>query len=226
MCSGLPGFLRGVGAQLAGKCRLLECYSLSEAAQMVQLHRPGMALIDLRRASPQQFDRTWAMAQNSPSTTLIVVTDVGGLSDAMIPPEVSGRVISVETDRNDGELTVVADAVRNARPGRRSGTAAGDTEAADQAASIADVPETRRFGSAHEAPMIRRNPSGPAVANAGQEFSGNSNGTRSSPPRIIADSADGIRGTSGEIPPIAERYRTRTPGLRQMLERLEVAARH
>lgn len=110
LCSGQPGFLRALGSKLVGKCRLLESYSLTEAAQMIQLHQPRLALIDLRNATNQRLERSFAMAQNSESTILMLVTDNANLSEKTIPVELSQRVVNIQmgTFRPDFDEAVSA----------------------------------------------------------------------------------------------------------------------
>lgn len=98
LCSGQPGFLRTLGGKLVGKCRLLECYSLIEAAQMIQLHQPRLALIDLRNAVSQRLDRAFAMAHNSETTILLLVTNKGELSESSVPIDLAQRIVHIEVD--------------------------------------------------------------------------------------------------------------------------------
>ncbi|MDG2126500.1 MAG: sigma-54 dependent transcriptional regulator [Fuerstiella sp.] len=213
MCSGQPGFLRNVGTQLAGKCRLLECYSLTEAAQMVQLHRPTVALIDLRQGVPQQFDRSWAMAHNSNTTFLVIVTNINELDLSHVPAEIVDRVVHVQTDTATGDLSHVILATEELLSGNCPNMA---VTANDQTYAV-DLPQAVETaglfsGVTPQFPFDlterRTLKSGPLTENR------------------IADFAMNDEPSVGSVQPIADRYRTRTPGLRQMLERLEVAAKH
>ena len=208
MCSGQPGFLRSVGAQLAGKCRLLECYSLTEAAQMVQLHRPSVVLIDLRRGVSQQFDRSWAMAHNSQTTFLVVVTNVSELNRSHIPAEIADRVLHVEVDATNGDLSHVVVATEELLAGAGRNL----TAAVHESVSAVGVPQSHFATDTTHGPSGMTEDSGVPKAPL----------TRNR----IADIP--INGDSSVSKPtsIADRYRTRTPSLRQMLERLDVAAKH
>ena len=166
MCSSQPGFLRSFGGRLASRFRLLECYSLSEAAQMIQLHRPSLALLDLRKAQTQQFDRSWAMAQNSETTLLVVVTHLSELHQSQIPAELMHRVVHLEMEDLTGELD----------------------DSINRIQELLQTPQLDRLTPTPEA----------NAEQASQE----------------------------PLASLAERYRTRTPALRQVLDRLEVAARH
>ena len=213
MCSGQPGFLRNVGAQLVGKCRLLECYSLTEAAQMVQLHRPSVVLIDLRQGFPRQFDRSWAMAHNSNTTFLIIVTNISELDQSHVPAEIADRVVHVQVDVATGDLSHVVMATEGllADGRQRIAVAVNDQNCA---AYFPPEPEAGdRFSAVTpQSPLDsaeRTNVAeGPLTHN-----------------RIADIPVTGDSSVSGQ-PSIADRYRTRTPILRQMLERLEVAAKH
>ena len=192
LCSSQPGFLRTLGGKLSGRCRLLECYSLSEAAHMVQQHQPRIALIDLRKASVQRFDRSWAIAHNSATTFLVIVTNLAELESAQIPPEIAQQVIHVEVDELSGDLNSTFDAVddllgSNRQLGQRS--ISERLHHTIQSVSSKNA-QTNRIHSA-------------------------SKSDESSP--ASSDNANLS---------LSDRYRTRSPELRQMLERLEVAARH
>lgn len=159
----------------------MECYSINEAAQMIQLHHPDVALLDLRNATGQQLDRSWALCHNSPQTELVVVTQSGGLQPSRIPEQISSRVTHVELEPGRAGFDAVIAAVENLKQARAG---------------------SRR---------LRTQVDGLAAA-LNNNF----------PNRDSAiDETRRVESTS-----IVQRYRTRTPALRQMLERLDVAARH
>ena len=221
LCSSLPGFVRSVGSYLTGLCRLLECYSVQEASQLVQLHHPRIVVMDLRRGGRQNIDRTWAMAQNSRRSTFIVVVTRGDLNRETIPEELTGRVALVELASADADLkpaAVTARAVLSGTPLHDAVTwsvntpltaDAENTRHGHQAAVSGAVALTTTSGVRQ--PTINEQPAAvPDTANAGRADEC-VNGTVAENPRSLS---------------IAERFRTRTPALRHMLERLEVAARH
>ncbi|MEO2016063.1 MAG: sigma-54 dependent transcriptional regulator [Fuerstiella sp.] len=213
MCSGQPGFLRSVGAHLAGKCRLLECYSLTEAAQMVQLHCPTVVLIDLRRAASQQFDRSWAMAHNSQTTFLIVVTNLSQLDQSHIPAEIAERVVHVEVDAATGDLSNVVAATEELLAGQGQDFAV----AVHEQVSAVGAPAVQDAGRLAAAATIR-SPSG-MTEDIGVPVAPSTHNR-------IADIPMKGDSSGSSMATIAERYRTRTPALRQMLDRLEIAAKH
>lgn len=213
MCSASPGFIRSIGGHLAGQCRLLESYSAVEAAQLIQMHRPRLAIIDLRQSGKQQFDRTWAMAQNSPDTQMIVVLYPGELDESSVPTEVAAQVVPVEVDRSDSELTAISQTALDVVSGQfspREQTESADSKTAAEKNDTAQRP-------ALEADVPGRADSSQDVPHSGQTT------PRSPVAQSIAPSMSAV--DSAKLP-IEERYRTRTPELRQMLQRLEVAAHH
>ncbi|MDG1893293.1 MAG: sigma-54 dependent transcriptional regulator [Fuerstiella sp.] len=213
MCSGPPGFLRNVGAQLAGKCRLLECYSLTEAAQMVQLHCPSVVLIDLRQGVPQLFDRSWAMAHNSQTTFLVVVTNISELHQSHIPSEIADRVVHASVDAATGDLSQVVLATEELLPGEGRNI----TVAVHDENSAVDM-LTERDAGAIFSPASVQSPIG--MTERTNVSTGSSTHNRIADIPMNGDSSVSSQSN------IADRYRTRTPGLRQMLERLDVAAKH
>ncbi len=210
LCSSQPGFLRTLGGKLAGRCRLLECYSLTEAAQMMQLHQPRVALIDLRKAGVQRFDRTWAMGQNSKTTFLVVVTNLGELDPSQIPIEISEQVIHVEVDAVSGDLISTFEAVKDLLDSK-SMLAKLSAEKRPSQPEMSDGVASVRFDVNSPHYIVRS-----GQHQAGASFSGAQNSASASSPE------PDDRGRLS----LLERYRTRSPELRQMLERLEIAARH
>ncbi len=189
LCSGQPGFLRGVAGPLVGRFRLVECYSINEAAQMVQLHHPEITLLDLRNSTRQQLDRSWAMCQNSPNTQLVVVTESAELQPSQIPAEISARVMNIEL-------------------------AAGSTTFETLITAVAGLQKTHSELPASQQTPMRGDADQAAVANRGTVS-----------PIAVADATPDSCDQPDQSS-IVQRYRTHTPALRQMLERLDVAARH
>jgi len=205
ICSGSPGFLRSVGTLVAGQCRLMECYSLPEAAQMMQLHRPDYSVIDIRSAAPQQLARTFATISHARSGDCILVTAPGQLGPHNLPKEIQHctRIVELSTrDENYHELVeqiLTPASVRKAEETLAvDGTSAMSHEIARDAITSPD-------SSGSSAVAAR-------FAGAG---SGASSGERSTAAEAAAASSA-----------MCDRFRTRTPELRTMLKRLEVAARH
>jgi len=227
LCSSLPGFVRSVGGHLAGRCRLLECYSVQEASQLVQLHHPKIVVMDLRRGGRQAVDRTWAMAQNSRRTAFVAVVTRGDVNRDTIPEELTGRVSLVEVNSADADLAEAATAAAKLLSGapQSEGThpATSESPPGDQAGfPLTDVAVGEQPGSV-ASPVSDTAPSDtrPALA----PFAA---ADETCP--VDVDSAGELRDFSDDrierSLSIAERFRTRTPALRQMLQRLEVAARH
>ncbi len=203
ICSASPGFLRSVGSLMAGQCRLMECYSLPEAAQMIQLHRPDFAVFDVRSASPQQLARTFATISNVKSVDCVLVTVPGQLSDESLPEEVlhSTRMIAL-TNHDENYHELVEEILR---PEKKSDLTPLVNEAV--AELFDDHVQTPPMAGTAE-PLSYASRLAPARMN-------NSDDQRNR--NEVNDSAPGQ---------MAEKFRTRTPELRTMLKRLEVAARH
>jgi len=200
ICSGSPGFLRNAGSLLAGHCRILECYTLPEVAQTIQLHRPDYAIFDVRSASQQQLTRTFATISNADAVDCILVSIPGQLSPENLPEEILHQTRIIELAGPDEDYHRLTEQIftrtsadlcsdpsgSNARGGRQRGVISDD------------VP-----------------PASGLIAAAGSD-SADSNDI----------SAAVTETTSAEQNRLCERFRTRTPELRTMLRRLEVAARH
>lgn len=207
LCSAMPGFLRSVTSGLARQCRLLECYSLTEAGQMIQLHQPQLAIVDLRRASARDQDRTWAMIQNSPSTRLVAVCCEGEIPAAQIPEEIAARTLTITSATDAADLREVAENSLRVLSGEQV-----PPPASREVPTHTPAPHTGTSG-----PLIG------SVSRTGEQLSSLEASQRPGTRRPAAAAAD--TGSGGDLP-IVERYRTRTPELRTMLQRLEVAARH
>ncbi|MFO1002453.1 MAG: sigma-54 dependent transcriptional regulator [Planctomycetaceae bacterium] len=203
ICSASPGFLRSVGSLMAGQCRLMECYSLPEAAQMIQLHRPDIAVFDVRSASPQQLARTFATISHVKSVDCVLVTVPGQMSDESLPEEVmhSTRMIALTShDENYHELVEEI-----LRPEKKSDLTPLVNEAV---AELFDGQLTSPSMQGTVEPLNHASRLSPTRMNGSDDLRNRNE---------VTDSAPGQ---------MAEKFRTRTPELRTMLKRLEVAARH
>lgn len=236
LCSSLPGFIRSVGSQLAGKCRLLECYSLTEASQLIQVHQPALVVIDLTRATQQQIDRTWAMAQNSRTTSVVVATD-NQLTSSDVPEELICRVAVVDVGSASESSEQVAAVALEMLAGERSHTIASQMQLDDEAprrSSAAEGPDhipgnRSQYASGRQTQPTSTTPhdtgKGRTVAHPAAASHNTAAGLNSvAAPTGISHSARSAEGSGRQS--MADRYRTQTPALRQMLQRLEVAARH
>lgn len=203
ICSGSPGFLRSLGSLLAGRCRLMECYSIPEATQMIQLHSPDFSIFDVRSCSPQQLARTFASISNMKSGQAVLICVPDQLHIDRIPQEVFQfcRIIELSNHENYHELVeeILLPSATNTGsiPGGNEPDSSSTSDAATKAPASAPDAMNRA-----DLPKAAKSVS-PAVA-------------------------PGHKANSATIDPgsMAERFRTRTPELRTMLRRLEVAARH
>ncbi len=216
ICSGSPGFFRGLGTALGQHYRLMECYSTPEAAQMMHLHRPVLAIIDLRGAHPKQVARTWATIEASIGTRFVVVTTQGQLCDEELPVEIRHKTRLAEMATHENGITelvqqIMSD-VQSASP------AVIRTADVQNMASFSRSTASQVISPFHEihSGMPRTLASQPASRSEHSGGGANEAGhTESHPGTAVSEPLS-----------IADRYRTRTPELRQMLRRLEVAARH
>jgi len=188
VCSGMPGFIRSMGTVLTGRFRQLECYSISEAAHMTQMHEPTFLVVDLRNAPRTQCDRMWAILHNSSRCRSVAVVHPGTLPDSAIPKEIASRVCVVEQPTGEDDLHEVAALVLAAL----TGEAPADDITAVESPGEAELP------SDVTSPPTAVESTGPLV----------------------------VDNTAAANQQIADRYRTKTPDLRHMLERLQVAAQH
>ena len=206
ICSGSPGFLRSVGSLMAGQCRLMECYSLPEAGQMIQLHRPDYAIFDVRAASPQQLARTFATISNGQAGQSILVTVPHQLQPENIPQEILHSARIAELSQGDQSYQELVDLIL--RP--ESVGKAIHQFAVTAGVAAVDSGMTESTPEAHGLPLPLNAVSSTTNATVGGSRIGRLVGN------IPHDETCGM----------ADRFRTRTPELRTMLRRLEVAARH
>lgn len=199
ICSAMPGFIRSIGSALAGRIRQLECYSAAEAGQMVQIHEPDVLVADLRQSPKTHIDRIWAILQNSPQCRCFAVSTPGELPASAVPVELVRRVQVLEQSESDDDL-------------QRTAAAVADSIAGDDSPVNEVVPEDVVPEQPTPDPAETGGAASPAV-------------TASHPP-VTAASSQEVAAADDLDRPIAERYRTRTPDLQSMLERLQVAAQH
>jgi hypothetical protein len=127
ICSGSPRFLRSLGTLLAGRCRLMECYSIPEATQMIQLHGPDYAIFDVCAGSPQQLARTFATISNIKTGQAVLISVPGQLDETQIPQEVFTFCRIIELSNHDENyyelveeiLSPATDSNKNAKNWRR-----------------------------------------------------------------------------------------------------------
>ena len=212
LCSSMPGFIRSIGGRLAGKCRLLECYSLHEVSQVTALHQPSVLVVDLTRGDQGQIDRTWAVAQNLRSSSVVVVA-TGQISEADVPEELLRRVTLVTVDDQSDYSSQVCELATALLNGDCSSTI-GATSAAENG-----IEQTPSKGVASGQDRV----SGMASVRASSLQQQSASDDMQKP----VNTDHGVSsGSTEQNQSIADRYRTQTPALRQMLQRLEVAARH
>ena len=206
ICSGSPGFLRSLGTLLAGRCRLMECYSIPEATQMIQLHGPDFAIFDVRVASPQQLSRTFAAISNIKTGQAVLIGIPDQLNETQIPQEIFTFCRIVELSNHDENYNELVEEILSP-PTHDNGNAAETIVPEDTL-----VPR-RSHDTASETK--------PAPSNQLDSAS-----STEKPSTATPLSERESNSTRAESSGMADRFLTRTPELRTMLRRLEVAARH
>lgn len=256
ICSSSPGFFRSIGVALNDHFRLVECFTIQEAAQLMQLHEPKVVLIDIRGNASRQHARAFAMAESTTMSRIFIITSPGQLQHEQIPMEIIGRAefLELRPDENGiAELTqrLVQPAQPKPSPAQTSiyqltGTpqeAYGQKTTAAELITGSRSRSTEVSTSGHAAIGHTRLPG--TEKYAGTDISGNAdrnplNDTIGQPRDLVKSAmkiAENARpdeqqtdrlASSGHpvSATIADHFRTRTPELRQMLKRLEVAARH
>lgn len=204
ICSGSPGFLRSLGSLLAGRCRLMECYSIPEATQMIQLHSPDYSIFDVRSCSPQQLSRTFATIANLKSGQAILICIPNQLTADRIPHEISTFCRIIDLSNHDENYYELVEAILSP-----------SEKASDITSQRKTLDSSSTFDSAAKASNDSATP-----LNAKRPSSGDEDVAGSS------SASDGAKVPAIELEGMADRFRTRTPELRTMLRRLEIAARH
>jgi transcriptional regulator with PAS, ATPase and Fis domain len=204
ICSGSPGFLRSLGSLLADHCRLMECYSIPEATQMIQLHSPDYSVFDVRSSSPQQLYRTFAAIANLKSGLAVLICIPRQLTADQIPHEILPFCRILELSNQDENYHNLVEAIL--LPSNTESSAIDERPSPDS--SVSSNVETDVQVDVTDASDVVIRPS--QARGAG---------------RMASTSRDSKAPTT-DAGNMAEKFRTRTPELRTMLRRLEIAARH
>lgn len=229
ICSSSPGFFRSVGSLLGQHFRLIECYTVSEAAQMMHLHEARIAVIDLRSATTIQVTRAWAIMQTIPETRFFVVTTPGQLTEEEMPLELISRVMICALTTPEHGFTDLAESIIGAMQSAKthmirmpeisvgSVQQSSTEEKRSQLTSGSAGSATKSAGNTNEDMRDRPEAAGSSLEPTVQSPAGG----KVAEPAGAAPSLPAVDACS-----MADRFRTRTPELRAMLRRLEVAARH
>ncbi len=206
ICSGSPGFLRSLGTLLAGRCRLMECYSIPEATQMIQLHVPDFAIFDVRAASPQQLARTFAAVSNIKTGQAVLISVPGQLDETQIPKEVFTFCRIIELSNHDENYYELVEEILS--PTNHTNGNPAQPAIAEDALHSHSTHETASETKPASSSQLKSDSLAdkPLAATTSYKRASNS-------PEL-------------ESSGMADRFRTQTPELRTMLRRLEVAARH
>lgn len=204
ICSGSPGFLRSLGSLLAGRCRLMECYTIPEATQMIQLHAPDFSIFDVRSCSPQQLARTFAAISNIKSGQAALICVPDQLHAVRLPQEISTFCRIIELSNQDENYYELVEEIFLPATSRAGSTVSGNE--LDPSSPCDSATKVSPAGSDAIKPADFQKKANFVNENVAADRESNAS----------AVDACGM----------AERFRTRTPELRTMLRRLEVAARH
>jgi len=110
-----------MGSLLAGRCRLMECYSIPEATQMIHLHAPDFSIFDVRSCSPQQLARTFAAISNIRSGQAVLICVPDQLSEDRIPQEALHFCRIIELSNHDENYSELVEEILSP-PGKKAGS--------------------------------------------------------------------------------------------------------
>lgn len=204
---------------------------------MSMLHRPQVAIIDMRGSLAKQQDRVFAFVASSRDLRVLLITSPGQIAEHQIPIEIITCAEIVEVSSGDDSLANLIQKIQSGMVPASSSVRAPETArnvareatvSSSVSASISAVGGSRLKLAAELTPTIRRGDNFPTsdTAPRGSEATKAHNEQNSSPASgDQSGSADGNNGANAPLS-IADHFRTRTPELRQMLRRLDVAARH
>lgn len=202
ICSGSPGFLRSLGSALTGQCRLMECYSPAEVPRLCLAQDARSVVIDSRGVAPQQMVRTFALTMQCDAPRILIVVNKQQLSESSIPEEIADRVEIVELEKNEDNFSMLAERIL-----------IGACDNTPVSISKTTAPASPAWEASYQAPV--------AIAAAGTVFDRMNAGTP-----VAGNVAQNTPTLAVDCCQIADQFRTRTPELRTMLRRLEVAAKH
>lgn len=216
ICSGSPGFLRNLGSALTGQCRLMECYSVAEVPRLAMAQDAKYVVIDSRGATPQQLARTFALITQCYAPRVVLATTPAQISPVSVPLEVMDRVEVVEL-QGDEDYRELASRVLETT----TAAAAAPVGAMMPVATIEPLGMLSPAATVRPSAVRTLSPPVAIAPSTSLPIAGNPAFER---PALRPDLAPSS--SLNETSQFADQFRTRTPELRQMLRRLEVAARH
>ena len=216
ICSGSPGFLRNLGSALTGQCRLMECYSVAEVPRLAMAQDAKYVVIDSRGATPQQLARTFALITQCYAPRVVLATTPAQISPVSVPLEVMDRVEVVEL-QGDEDYRELASRVLETT----TAAAAAPVGALTPVATVEPLGMLSPAATVRPAAARTLSPPVAIAPSTSLPIAGNPAFER---PALRPDLAPSS--SLNETSQFADQFRTRTPELRQMLRRLEVAARH
>jgi DNA-binding NtrC family response regulator len=216
ICSGMPGFFRTAAGELSKQFRLMESFTLAETAQLIMMHQPQLVIIDGRNVTDSQTSRLQAALNAGTSCRFVVIMRHGAALPFAMPPQLAARIqiapmVFGETHPDRALLNALQQEFPVPDESACPTAQDGDTSDVDRVAPTAAIRTTGNdlSGSTQHQNATNR----PATCSLEETSS----------------HADSDKATSlpvDEAQSMADRFRTRTPDLRQMLRRLAVAAKH
>ncbi len=210
---------------------------------MAMLHRPQVAIIDMRGSLAKQQDRVFAFVASSRDLRVLLITSPGQIAEHQIPIEIIACAEIVEVSSGDDSFATLIQKIQSglvptsssvrapetARNVSRETTVQSPVSASYSAVGGSPAVSGSRLKPAAElAPTIRREDKVPFsdTAPRGSDATKAHNEQNRDPASVDrSGSADENNGANSPLS-IADHFRTRTPELRQILRRLDVAARH
>lgn len=212
ICSGLPGFFRAAAHALGDRFRLMESLTFSETTQMALMHEPDLIVIDGRNLSASQTHRLQALFDACRRGRLLFITRCDGFTPAAdaLP---AGRFQRGITGADDDPERAIRAALQEADSVPFPPAAA--TRESPEASSSTGVVRGQFADAVHPGHVA-------AACHAASDAFAD---------RLVGAKHDCSGGPDSDGPAsrraaMADLFRTRTPEVRHMLRRLEVAARH
>jgi DNA-binding NtrC family response regulator len=207
----MPGFFRMAASPLSEHFRLLECFTLAEASGLIMLHQPELVVIDGRSITDPTQQRLQAAITAGRNCRFVIVVAHGAMRQMPFPPELARHTTVIpmlEGEFDPGEA--VRRAIEDSTMPQPYG---GDTEDPD-----GHPPDGAKSTTGTSTPPDNSKAGGTAPQPQCTQPHSTVHDTVPAPNNEEAAVSDKTS--------ITARFRTRTPELRRMLQRLEVAATH
>ena len=191
---------------LSDKYRLMESFTLPEASQLIMMHQPGLVVIDGRGLTSSQIPRLHAAIGSGRNCRFVVIVRRGAADSFPLPPDLASMTTFAELTADNSDPTAALEQVLN--------EADVDSAPSDEA-SIATPDQSDVIG-------------GEQIQQAAGHAEAEDNNDQLLQTDPVEDTATDIQHSDEPASTVsmADGFRTRTPELRQMLRRLQIAATH